>query len=481
MWAELWPGVPVKEVPIISITNGVHLRGWLSDEMGSLYERYLGTNWTDDAAKGGDWQGIEQIPDEELWRTHQRCKEQLIVFARNRLKAQMQRRGTYHSELNWAEEVLDPEVLTIGFARRFASYKRGNLLLKDPARFVKLLSDTKRPMQIIFAGKAHPRDTEGKEIIRQIIHFASQYDVRRRMVFLEDYDINVARYLVHGVDVWLNTPRRPMEASGTSGMKAAVNGALNMSTLDGWWCEAYKSEAGWAIGSGEDYEDPIYQDMVESQAMYNILENEAGPLFYTRSADNLPRGWIRRMKNSIRLVTGRFSTDRMVREYLYRFYNPSAARWRYLTAEAMTRARALSAWKKTIRDAWRDFVIKDIRVELDSGNGAVEVNPKETQLKIGSKVKVTARVGLGAISPNNVSVELYHGVVDALGNIKDGSTAAMVHERPGGDQPGEHWFTCVMSCQQTGQYGLTVRILPRHTDLADPYEPGLILWEKQDS
>ena len=246
MWSMLWPGVPAAEVPIISITNGVHIRSWLSEEIDSLYERYLGPNWSDETFDATVWNNVEQIPDEEFWRTHQQCKAQLIAFARNQLKTQMQRRGTFHSELNQADEALDLEALTIGFARRFAGYKRGNLLLQDPKRLIKLLSDPQRPVQIIFAGKAHPKDTQGKEIIRQIIHFANEHDVRRRLIFLEDYDINLARILIQGVDVWLNNPRRPMEASGTSGMKAAINGALNVSTLDGWWCEGYKPEGGWA-------------------------------------------------------------------------------------------------------------------------------------------------------------------------------------------------------------------------------------------
>jgi len=479
MWAELWPGVPAREVPIISITNGVHLQGWLSDEMGSLYERYLGPNWVGDAANKSTWKGIAQIPDEELWRTHQRCKERLIVFARNRLKAQMQRRGTYHTELNWAEEVLDPEVLTLGFARRFASYKRGNLLLTDPNRFVKLLTDSKRPIQIIFAGKAHPRDTEGKEIIRQIVHFAAQYDVRRRIVFLEDYDINVARFLVRGVDVWLNTPRRPMEASGTSGMKAAINGALNLSTLDGWWCEGYSPEGGWAIGAGEDYDDTKCQDMVESQAMYNLLENEVAPLFYTRTADNLPRAWIWRMKKSMKRITPRFNTHRMVGEYTRRFYNPAAARWRYLTAEAMTRAKALSTWKANIKVAWDDFAIKDVTLQVGNGDEQVLLYRRQAQTKVGSQVGVKALVKLGNVRPDDVSVELYHGRVDARGNIKNGSTVRMSHDKPAENQ-GEHWFVGKMPCTATGRHGVTVRVLPRHADLVDPYEPGLILWEKQD-
>ncbi|MHC4425304.1 MAG: alpha-glucan family phosphorylase [Planctomycetota bacterium] len=478
IWGSLWPGVPHDEVPIISITNGIHLKNWLADEIDSLYERYLGPNWADGPMDKSLWEAVDHVPDEEFWRIHQRCKEQLIVFARNRLKAQMQRRGTYHTELNHAEEVLDPEALTIGFARRFASYKRGNLLLKDPARFTKLLTDKDRPVQIIFAGKAHPMDTEGKDIIRQIVHFANQHDVRRRVVFLENYDIDVARVLVRGVDVWLNNPRRPMEASGTSGMKAAVNGVLNMSTSDGWWCEGYTEDGGWVIGAGESYEDTDYQDVVESQAIYNMLENEVIPLYYTRSADNLPRAWIRRVKNSIKWIAPRFNTHRMVADYTRRFYNPAAAKWRYLTAEACARAKAFSTWKSDVREAWSEFAVKDVIMEVHNGNGDgdAQFNPKLPQLKVGSQLAIKALVKLGKIDPNDVSVEFYHGLVDTWQNIKNGSAVRMDHERPS-EQQGEHWFVGAMPCRQTGQYGVAVRVVPRHTDLANPYEMGLILWE----
>ena len=476
MWSFLWPGLPVSEVPIKSITNGVHIRTWLSDEINALYERYLGPSWTDGFADKSIWNNIDQIPDEELWRTHQRCKERLIVFARNRLKAQIQRRGAYHTELNWAEEVLDTEALTIGFARRFAGYKRGNLLLKDPKRLMKLLSDPKRPVQLIFSGKAHPRDTEGKDIIRQLIHFAAQYDMRRRIVFLEDYDINVARFLVRGVDIWLSTPRRPMEASSTSGMKAAINGALNIGTLDGWWCEGYTPEAGWVIGAGESYEDTGYQDTVESQAIYNMLENEIVPLFYTRSADNLPRAWINRMKNSIKRITPQFNTNRMVVDYTQRFYNLAMTRWQYLSAEAMSGAKALSMWKSNMKSVWPEFAIKDVKIQVNNGEGNIELNPKRAQLKVGSELSVRALVKLGRIDPNDVSVELYHGSVDARGNIRDGSAVIMAHKETS-EQDGEHWFGGLMCCKKTGQHGVAVRVLPRNTDLVDAYELGLILWE----
>ena len=476
IWGSLWPAVPLEEVPIISITNGIHIKNWLSEEMDSLYVRYLGPNWANEAMDKSIWETIDQISDEEFWQIHQRCKEQLIVFTRNKLKAQMQRRGTYHTKMNHAEEVLDSEALTIGFARRFASYKRGNLLLKDPRRLIKLLNDSDRPIQIIFSGKAHPKDTEGKDIIRQIIYFANQPDVRRRVVFLEDYDIDIARFLVRGVDVWLNNPRRPMEASGTSGMKAAVNGVLNMSTPDGWWCEGYTPDGGWVIGTGETYEDNDYQDIVESQSIYDLLENEVIPLFYTRSSDNLPRAWIRRVKNSVKWIAARFNTHRMVADYTRRFYNPAAAKWRYLTEENCARAKAFSNWKSDIRNSWSELAVKDVIMEVHNGDDTEQLNPRQPQLKIGSLLYVKALVRLGKIRTNDVSVELYHGLVDTWENIMDGSTVRMNYERAS-EQEGEHWFVGSLPCRKTGQHGMAVRILPRHTDLVNPYEMGLILWE----
>ena len=478
MWSGLWPGVPVNEVPIKSITNGVHVKSWLSDEMECLYESYFGSDWTEQITDKSMWQGVDQIPDEQLWQSHQRCKDRLIAFARRRLKAQIQRRGSYHSELNWAEEVLEPGALTVGFARRFAGYKRANLLFWDPQRLGRLLNDPGRPVQIIFAGKAHPKDKEGKEIIQQIIHFAREPQNRRRVVFLEDYDIELARALVQGVDLWLNNPRRPMEASGTSGMKAAINGALNMSTLDGWWCEGYTPEGGWAIGSEQIYEDADYQDMIEAQAIYNILENEAVPLFYTRSADNLPRAWIKRMKNSIKWITPRFNMRRMVGEYLRRFCTPAAAKMEYFTAGDMSRAKLLSRWKSNIRSAWSSLAINDVRVEVNNGQMNVPLNPNGSELKVGSELSVKVLVMLGKALPEDVSVELYHGQLDAWGNIKAGSVVRLGYQQDSEPtEGGQHWFSGSMTCRTAGRCGFAVRILPRHNDLINPYEMGLIFWE----
>lgn len=475
MWSNLWAGVPVNEVPIDAITNGIHTKNWLAAEINSLYEKHIGPNWSDEFTDKSIWQNIDNIPDEELWHTHHSCKEKLIAYIRNRMKHQMQQRGTCHTESNLADEILDPEALTIGFARRFTGYKRGNLLLKDPNRLLKILNDPARPLQLIFAGKAHPGDIEGKEIIREIIHFTNQYNVKRKIIFLEDYDIDMARMLVSGADIWLNNPRRPLEASGTSGMKAAANGVINMSILDGWWCEGYKPHGGWSIGVGETYDDCDYQDLVESQAIYNLLENEIIPLFYNRSADTLPRAWIQRMKNSIKWIVPQFNTHRMVGEYTQRLYNPAMARWKHLTDGNGDRIRTLAEWKANIESAWGELEIKDVEVLLANGENIPVLGHERIQLKVGSKLKVRTLVSLDGLTPDNVSVELYHGSVDSWGNIKEGSAIAMNCDGPAEET--DYWFTTVMSCTTAGQQGITVRILPKHPDLVNPYEMGLILWE----
>ncbi len=477
VWGSLWPGLPSREVPITAITNGIHLTSWLSDEMSSLYERYIGPTWSSTVYDKSAWEQVDHIPDEELWSGHQRCKDQLIVFARKRLMAQMQRRGTCQGELRQAEEVLDPEALTIGFARRFVAYKRGDLLLRDAERLARLLNDPERPVQIIFAGKAHPKDNAGKEIIRNIVRFTSQEIVRRRIVFLEDYDIDVARFLVRGVDVWLNNPRRPMEASGTSGMKAAANGVLNLSTLDGWWCEGYVPDGGWIIGAGENYDNLDYQDVVESQALYNVLESEVVPLFYNRSADNTPRAWIGRMKTCVKWVAPRFNTHRMLAEYTRRFYCPAATRYHHLTNGTLARAKAIARWKSEIRHAWSHFAVRDVMMKAANGNGGEQLNPSQPQLKVGTELTVRALVNLGRVPPRDVMVELYHGPTDSWGNIRDGMAVEMAYEQKA-DGNGEYWFSGRMECRTTGQHGVAVRILPNHPDQSSPFEMGLVLWEQ---
>ncbi|MBU2595983.1 MAG: alpha-glucan family phosphorylase [Planctomycetes bacterium] len=480
MWAELWPKLPVEEVPIKSITNGIHAKSFISPDLDQLYERYLGFNWAEEIAEPQLWHNVDQIPDEELWRIHQRNRENLINFVRKQIKKQMQRRGTYHTELGWAEEVLDPEALTIGFARRFATYKRGNLLLKDAERFVRLLNTTDKPIQIIFAGKAHPNDEQGKEIIRQLIHFANRNDVRKRLVFLEDYNIDIARYMVQGVDIWLNNPRPPLEASGTSGMKAALNGALNVSTLDGWWCEGYSLNGGWVIGAGETYDDPEYQDKVESEAIFNLFENEIVPLFYTHSADNLPRAWIYRMKNSIKWIAPRFNSHRMVAEYCNKFYKPAAERWDSLASAGIEKVKTTAALKNRLKEEWKNIKIDDVEVQVKNNGTAVPLNGNASRLQVGCELEITAKVELGGLNPDDVAVQIYHGTVDSWGNISRGGVKEMTGSAEKGKQ-NTCIYTGTIKCTRSGKCGFAVRVLPGAKDLADQYEPGMIVWEATNS
>jgi starch phosphorylase len=389
-----------------------------------------------------------------------------VAFARRRLRNQLENRGSRPAEIRRAEEVLDPEALTIGFARRFATYKRATLLFRDRERLARIVSNRERPVQFIFAGKAHPKDNPGKELIRRIIHNARLQDFRNRLVFIEDYDMVVARYLVQGVDVWLNTPRRPHEASGTSGMKATANGALNLSILDGWWDEGYTLETGWAIGHGEEYteEQFDYQDEVESNAIYDLLEGEILPLFFARGRDGLPRGWIAKMKAAMREHAGVFNTNRMVRDYAEQCYLPSAGREHHLRSDGYAPARELAGWKTRMHRHWGQ-----IRIEEVTSDGS-----SSQELKVGDQLQVQARIHLGELKPTDVEVDLFHGQLDAHGLIVDGKSNAMLIAQSKGD--GHYVFAGGISCSTSGRHGFALRIVPHHEDLGNPFELGLVTW-----
>jgi starch phosphorylase len=463
MWHNLWPQVPPDDVPIKHVTNGIHIRSWLSADIAFTLDRYLGDDWQKNPSEQEVWDGISQIPDEELWRAHERCRERLVGWARQTLKEQLTKRGASYEDVAMADEVLDPEALTIGFARRFATYKRGALLLRDPDRLKKLLEDTKRPIQFVFAGKAHPADNEGKELIRAIVNFArTNPQIRRRMVFLENYDMNIARYLVQGVDVWLNTPKRGMEASGTSGMKAAANGVPNCSILDGWWVEGYAPDLGWAIGRGETYSDAGYQDHIESMALYDLLEKQIIPQFYQRGIDNIPRDWIGRMKQCMRKLAPVFSTNRMVRDYCDRFYVPAIARGEKLAANNLARAIDLATSKQNLRLKWGGIKIIGVH---SAGDG---------HYKVGQAVQVEALIDLPNIKPDEVTVQLYCGPTSAAGNIESPQSLIMQHGKE--MAPDRHMFIGKIDCRTSGRHGFAIRVLPGNPDLATPFEPGLIVW-----
>jgi starch phosphorylase len=462
MWRSVWPAVPEEEIPIAPVTNGVHLLSWISNDMTSLLSRYLGLAWAETPDDPKRWQHIYDIPDEELWRTHERRRERLVAVARGRLLSQLRRRGAPPSEIAVALEVLNPAALTIGFARRFATYKRANLLLRDINRLAEILSDEERPVQFIFAGKAHPKDDSGKQLIRQIIHQARKEPFRHHVVFLENYDIELARYLVQGCDLWLNTPRRPREASGTSGMKAAINGVLNCSTLDGWWDEAYRPEIGWAIGNGDNFDDQDYQDSVEASALYDLLEDDIIPLFYDRNHTGLPRRWIAKVKASMSTVCPTFNTVRMVHEYAERFYLPSQEDYGQLTAEKGAKARELTAWKRKVRDNWPHVQFVTNEDQLPS------------EERIGMQATITTRVRLGALLPSDVRVEIYHGAVDGDGDISGGGFIPMTFVQVADD--GSYEFQGSLGFTASGLRGYTLRIIPHHSAMNTTYEPGLIRW-----
>jgi starch phosphorylase len=464
MWKAIWPNLPESEIPITSITNGVHTRSWMSADFSLLYDRYLGGGWDTKPTDYGIWAKVDNIPNAELWRTHERRRERLVVFARNRLHRQLEQRGATPSEVARADEVLDPEALTIGFARRFATYKRGTLIFRNLERLAAILNNKERPVQIMFAGKAHPRDHGGKELIAEIVHTCRRPEFRRRMVFIEDYDINVARFLVQGVDVWLNNPRRPLEASGTSGMKVCINGGLNLSILDGWWCEGYNGNNGWAIGAGEEYSetDRTYQDDIESRTIYDLLEQEIVPLYYNRSTDGLPRGWINYMKAAMKTVCPVFNTNRQVEEYTRICYAPSAERYEVLTRDNLKWAADLSQWRRKLTREWGQ-----VRIEKLDADG-------KDAMRVGAEFEVNARINLGGLAADDVEVQLFHGIIDNAGEIPEPTTAVM---STNGDKSGATWlFKGKIRCQNSGHYGYTVRVLPRHANLGNPYEPGLVCW-----
>lgn len=471
MWQWVYPEVPEHEIPIGSITNGIHIQTWISREMADLYDRYLDPAWRDEPDNPDIWLDVERIPDAELWRTHERRRERLVSFARQRLREQLQARGVTQAEIESASEALNPDALTIGFARRFATYKRATLILRDKERLARIVNNPDQPVQFIFAGKAHPHDHPGKELIKEIVKTAELPEFRHSIVFLENYDMSIARYLTQGIDVWLNTPRRPKEASGTSGMKVIYNGGLNASILDGWWAEAYEPSVGWAIGSGEEYEQHEWdlQDYIEAQALYNLLEDDIIPAFYTRSRDGLPREWISRMKSNMRKLAPFFNTHRMVREYTEMYYMPAHSRFEGLTQPDISRGMAFANWQENVRKLWKKVKVTEVAVD-------------PSQIKVNEDVCVRAWVDLGELTPDDVTVQLYYGLLDSRGQILAGETIDMNYCCPDGsdERKNVHEFVTELTYRSTGRRGLSVRVLPRHEDLAEPIHTGLIVWANQD-
>lgn len=463
MFKGLWSDLPLAEVPITSITNGVHARSVVAKSTQELYDRYLGPSWSDKGASDPLWQKVNSIPDEELWRNHERCRSEMVVSLRERLLNHLRDRGAMPAELAQAQEVLDPAVLTIGFARRFATYKRANLFMRDMARIKQIMMGNKdRKVQFIISGKAHPKDIPGKELIREIIHMIREAGIDNNVVFIPNYDIYIARLMVAGCDVWLNTPRRPREASGTSGMKAAMNGLPNLSILDGWWDEADYIRTGWSIGHGEEYDDPKYEDEIEANALYDLLEKEVVPLFYNRDQEGIPRGWVAKMKDAIRLNCPIFNTSRMLRDYATRAYFLASDRYSVMTSDNYKPAKDLAQWKRKLFEQWYNIKIEDVDIAATA------------DLVVNQPVAVKTRINLAGLTCDDVQVELYQGAVNANGQILNGTPVVMDYQ--GTDDHNCSIYTADISYSASGLQGLSLRVLPNNEYLSNPYEPGLVLW-----
>ena len=439
MFQGMWPDVTVEEVPIGAITNGVHAHTWVSDGVDELLVSSVGPVW--DGADKASWAGVEKLAPSKVWETRANGRANLVSFVRSK----------------FGEALLDPNALTIGFARRFATYKRATLLLSQPERLRRLLLDVNRPLQFVFAGKAHPADQPGKDMIREIEIFAREYDVGNHVVFLQDYDMAVARTMLHGCDVWLNNPRRPLEACGTSGMKAALNGVLNCSILDGWWDECYDGQNGWAIASADDDADIERRDQREATSLFGLLEREIIPLFYLRDVEGIPVEWINKMKDNWSSLGPFVTAARMVREYTSELYEPAAASATTMLDDNSARGRALAHWKQHVNRSWPDVKIVDLDIDTSAAHE-------------GDERVVRARVELGALNDGEVTVQALHGPIDSAGAfIAAPATVTLV-------PTGNSTFEGTYSVGEAGPYGVTVRVVPHHRDLINPMEMGLVAW-----
>jgi starch phosphorylase len=447
MWHTLWPTLPVWETPITSVTNGVHLPSWLNGDLADLYDQYLEPDWR---SRWGDlamWKLIADIPNEELLEVHRRRKRRLIAFIRDRQTASASRRKAAAAELRYSAEVLDPHALTIGFARRFATYKRATLLFRDVQRLKRILCDRERPVQIVVAGKAHPKDQPGKAFIREIVQLSRDPDLWKHIVFLEDYDMKVARELVQGVDLWLNNPRRGEEACGTSGMKAAMNGVLNFSVLDGWFDEAYELSGGWAIGDRETYSDD--QDAIHASSIYYLLENEIVPMFYAQTESVASSEWVKRMKESMINLTPRFDARRMVHEYAEQLYDPADRNWAKMAGGNFEEARQRALWNAKVREIWPQVNFVDM--------GPAPGGPVTS----GKPVCVRTRIRLAGLKPSDVRVECVIGRIGASGGLEE--TEVVVLPNKGTEEDLAVYEKDIVPAQ-TGRLGYAVRVTPNHYD-----------------
>ncbi|MCJ1673213.1 MULTISPECIES: alpha-glucan family phosphorylase [unclassified Rathayibacter] len=463
MFSGLWPGFDTAEVPIGSVTNGVHAATWTDPILRGLARDRLGT---DDTTRA-DW-ASGALSDGELWQARRSMREQLVRDARARAARSWREQNPGGLTPAWLDELLDPDVLTIGFARRVPTYKRLTLMLHDPERLRALLTHPEHPIQIVIAGKSHPADEEGKRLIQKLVRFAQEPDVRRRIVFLPDYDIAMAQLLYPGTDVWLNNPLRPLEACGTSGMKAALNGSLNLSILDGWWNEYFDGENGWAIPSSDRDLDPESRDTLEADALYELLESEVVPRYYERDHDGVPRRWVRSIRHTLATLSPELSAERMVRQYVEALYQPAAEAGREIAADHFEPAKELSSWKQRVRAGWPGVAVASVE------SGGIDAVPQR-----GDRLALRAGVRLGELSPEDVVVQVVSGTTAADGSLVDVRLHELeVAEESGAvvpaDAVGRVPYAGEIVLDRSGSFGYTVRVVPRHPLLARSAELGLV-------
>jgi starch phosphorylase len=456
MFSELWPGFDHKEVPIGSITNGVHSPTWIDEELAEVEAGRLGV--PPDPAR---WENPDVVDDATIWSLRRSSRARLVADARQRVRSSWLRRGASPAELGWIDEALSADVLTIGFARRVPTYKRLTLMLRDPERLRALLLHPTRPIQIVVAGKAHPADEQGKLLIQDLVRFADHPEVRKRIVFLPNYDIAMAQHLFPGCDVWLNNPLRPLEACGTSGMKAAINGALNLSILDGWWDEWYDGQNGWAIPTADGVTDPERRDDLEAAALYDLIENQVAPHFYTHDERGIPVSWVEMIRHTLATLSPKVQATRMVAEYVDKLYVPAADTHRSLTADQYAGAKSLATWKARVRNAW-----PDVRVDHVESEGVGDV------VQVGDALTVHAQVSLGALAPSDVQVQAVFGRATENDNLHD---SAKVSLSPGPAGPdGTYTFSGAIPLERSGAFGYAVRVVPDHPLLVASTDLGLV-------
>jgi len=464
IYNSIWPGTPEEDVPISHVTNGIHTLTWLSPLYKYLYDEYLPSGWQERLYDPEVWKSVESIPDEKLWKIHCELKYKMVDFIRRCLKKQYQCNGLPAHEINKLDQQIDPDALTIGFARRFATYKRANLIFRDMARIERILNNKSLPVQIIFAGKAHPADRPAHEVIKHIHDIAQKEGFKGKVFLVENYNMTLSRNLVQGVDIWLNNPRRPLEASGTSGQKVCINGIINLSIFDGWWCEGYNGKNGWVIGDDTHYDNEQYQDDADSQSLYSLLEDVIIPLYYRRNENGVPAEWVKIMKESIKSITPVFSTHRMVQDYTRKFYVPCIERIRQINNSNYEYVRELAAWKHRIFTEWPNVQI------LADKEG---VRLKEQYAKSGESILLNAIVKLGNLTPDDVEVQVYYGCV-INNTIRQGECVEM--KVSGQHDSSSYAYTATLNISDGGEYGYSFRVIPKHINLFNKYDMPLMKW-----